>query len=247
MSESEEKKDQAQPSDVTEETAAPKKSGLIKYLIIGVGAVVLVAGSVIVAMMFLGGEQAQDPENAEPDSRAEAQANSNAKPGEDDEEAMFDSLFDGEFDPDVLAQITENLAALDWEPDAGEMDEEKIVMSVEDSIEAVNWLEQEKSKLKKLQADLDSRQKELSRLDREVTSKIVRIEQAESMRVNSLAKLYDGMDARAVARLMANLDDETVVSLLPRMKAKNASAVLQLLPSKRAAKLSKQMITIAGK
>ena len=127
------------------------------------------------------------------------------------------------------------------------MGEEVIGMSVEDSIESVNWLEQETSKLEKLKTELDARQKELNRLDREVTNKIVRIEQTESSRVNSLAKLYDGMDSRAVARLMANLDDETVVSLLPRMKSKNASAVLQLLPSKRAAKLSKKMITIAGK
>ena len=60
-----------------------------------------------------------------------------------------------------------------------------------------------------------------------------------------LAKLYDGMESRAVAKLMGNLDDETVVSILPRMKTKNASEVLQLLPAKRAAKLSKRMITIA--
>jgi flagellar motility protein MotE (MotC chaperone) len=53
------------------------------------------------------------------------------------------------------------------------------------------------------------------------------------------------MDARTVANMMANLDDTTIVSLLPRMKQKNASQVLGLMPPQRAAKLSKQMIEVA--
>lgn len=245
MPEPEEKKEQGQSTDEGQETAAPKKSGLIKYIILGVGGVVLLGAGIFVALMFFGGEQAQQPEDTESEATAHVEAEPETEADEDD--PMFDDLFADEYDQDVLDQITENLAALDWEPDAGEMEDETISMSVEDSIEAVNWLEQEKTKLAQLQSDIDADRKGLDRLDREVTAKILRIEQAESMRVNSLAKLYDGMDARAVTRLMANLDDATVVSLLPRMKSKNASAVLQLLPSKRAARLSKQMITIAGK
>jgi flagellar motility protein MotE (MotC chaperone) len=71
------------------------------------------------------------------------------------------------------------------------------------------------------------------------------IEKAESTRITQLAKLYDGMDARAVAQLMANLDDLTIVSILPRMKQQNAARVLQMIPAKRAARLSKKMMTIA--
>ena len=63
--------------------------------------------------------------------------------------------------------------------------------------------------------------------------------------MQKLAKLYDGMQAPAVAQLMANLDDNTIVQLLPKMNAKQASAVLALMPPQRAAKLSKQMMTIA--
>jgi hypothetical protein len=36
-----------------------------------------------------------------------------------------------------------------------------------------------------------------------------------------------------------------VIAILPKMKTKNASEVLQLLPAQRAARLSKQLITIA--
>ncbi|HWR84161.1 MAG TPA: hypothetical protein VN285_12745, partial [Candidatus Deferrimicrobium sp.] len=79
----------------------------------------------------------------------------------------------------------------------------------------------------------------------EVSKKILRLQRAESERITSLAKLYDGMEAKAVAKLMADLDDEIVVSILPRMKSKNASEVLQMLPPKRAAKLSREMLAIA--
>ncbi|RKX29860.1 MAG: hypothetical protein DRP47_00545 [Candidatus Zixiibacteriota bacterium] len=249
MPEPEEKKeDQAQSNDGGEEQATAKKSGLIKYIIFGLVGIVLVTGGVVVAIMFLGGEQAQEPEETKSEVTAEV-AESDMQHNEDeyDEDAMYESLLVDFEDPSVIEQINENLAALDWEPDVGEMEGEEVGMSVEDSIESVNWLEKEKADLAKLQKELNSRQKDLNRLDKEVTRKILRIEQAESARINSLAKLYDGMDPRSVVRLMANLDDATVVSIIPRMKTKNASAVLQLLPSKRAARLSKQMITIAGK
>ena len=158
----------------------------------------------------------------------------------------FDSLFFDENDPSVIDMIEENLAVMDWDPNAG-MTEEELTMSAEDSVEAVNWLDSEKKKLAKRENDLEKREKELAKLDLSVTQKILRIELEESSRTGELAKLYDGMDSRAVAQLMANLDDDTVVSILPKMKSKNASAVLQLLPAQRAARLSKQMITIAEK
>ena len=94
---------------------------------------------------------------------------------------------------------------------------------------------------------LDARQRELDITDKKVSQKLLKLEQAESTKISNLAKLYDGMDPRAVAKLIANLDDATVVSILPRMKLKNASTVLALMPAKRGARLSKKMITIAEK
>jgi flagellar motility protein MotE (MotC chaperone) len=130
-------------------------------------------------------------------------------------------------------------------PGEEEIAGEEAGMTVEDSIEAVNWLEAEKAKLAERTNELDAREKQLNVLDSKVSQKITRLEQAESARISKLAKLYDGMEARSVARLIANLDDDTVVALLPRMKLKNASSVLALMPPVRAARLSKQMITIA--
>ncbi|MEA2031783.1 MAG: hypothetical protein U9N55_09370 [candidate division Zixibacteria bacterium] len=254
MSEPEEKKEeQAQTSEGKEEQAPAKKSDMLKYIIFGLIGVVLVVVGVAVAMVLLGGEQAQDPETTELAVTTEEKSTASAEPKEESDEfkedAMYESLLVNEEDSAVIKKINENLAALDWEPAESELESEEVEtgMSVEDSIESVNWLKKEKADLAKRREELDSQQNELNRLDREVSKKILRIEQVKSGRVNSLAKLYDGMDSRAVAKLMANLDDATVVSILPRMKTKNASAVLQLMPPRRAASLSKQMITIAGK
>lgn len=113
-----------------------------------------------------------------------------------------------------------------------------------DSARIVSWIDEQKALIEKREADLDARELDLKSIERSVDKKITRLEQVESSRTGNLARLYDGMDARAVANLMANLDDETVLSILPRMNTKNASAVLSLLPPRRAAKLSKELITI---
>ena len=160
-------------------------------------------------------------------------------------EAQFDgALLEEEADYGAIEKIMDNLAFLDYEPDDSEIGEEE-GMSNEDSLAAVNWLDQEKASLALRKKELDTRERRLNKLEQEVNRKMLKIEQVESVRVSKLARLYDGMDPRSVTKLMANLDDNTVVELLPKMKVKNASSVLALMPAQRAARLSKQMITIA--
>ncbi|MFH1374816.1 MAG: hypothetical protein ABII79_13595 [bacterium] len=234
--------DAAEPEE-GKTSSGKSKSGLIKYIIFGIAGLVLVVVIAFGTLMLMGGEEPSvqvDQDDSEEITAVEQSEHPHEPEPQDDSQTE-------ELSQDVLDKIMENLAVLDYEPDLSEVEGEEIVMSAEDSIEAVNWLEQEKAALAVREADLSSREKELQRLDLQVTQKILRIEQVESSRIASLAKLYDGMDSRSVAQLMANLDDETVVSILPRMKIKNASAVLQLLPPQRGAKLSKRMITIAEK
>lgn len=249
MSNAEENKEAAQNDQNTDGQPTPQKGGLMKYIIMGVAVIALIGVSVFAAMMFLGGESADHPTEQSTEGSTEAHADSShgeqlAHENEISDE--IDSLFLYENDQSVIDMIEENLAVMDWDPNAG-MTEQELAMSAEDSVEAVNWLENEKKKLAKRENDVVNREKELVKLDISLTQKLLRIEQEESSRTDELAKLYDGMDSRAVAQLMANLDDDTIVSILPRMKSKNASAVLQLLPAQRAARLSKQMITIAEK
>ena len=232
----------ATPEQPAEESA-PKKSGSpMKYIIVGVVGIVLVVAVAFATLMLAGG-QSTPSETVASETETAPETNNPAAPTD---EEVLDSLLAAEGDPELRELIKENLAVLDYEPDPSEMGTGTKGMSEQDSLDAIDWLGKEKKRLAEWEAELKKRQAELTRLDKEVSKKIIRIEQAESARIASLARLYDGMDAKSVARLMTNLDDETVVSILPRMKAKNASQVLQMLPSQRAARLSKKMITIAG-
>lgn len=229
--------------------SSSKGGGLMSYIIIGAIALVCIAVGVFAGLMLMGDDKpeqtAEDTKEVHADSTSKEHiADKGESHNKPDSHDNIDSLFLDEMDQSVIDMIEENLAVLDWNPDI-EMPEDGLGMSVEDSVEEVNWIESEKKKLADIDSDLKRREKELIKLDKSVTKKILRIEQEESSRISKLAKLYDGMDSRSVAKLFVNLDDETVVMILPKMKTKNASAVLQLLPPQRAARLSKKMITIA--
>ncbi len=243
--------------------ATEKKSGmggLIKYLLFGVVAVVIVLAATVAALYFMGGKSASTDESQDKTEQAQATESHKAakKPSgstketahaADDGEVEFSTEDFGLSDEDESAidKIMDNLAFLEYEPSEDELTDEDVKKATEDSIKEVSWIESQKTSLAQKEKELNTRQKELDRLEKEINKKVLNLEQVESTRTAQLAKLYDGMDSRAVAKLLANLDDKTVVSILPRMKLKNASAVMQLMPAQRAAKLSKKMITIAEK
>ncbi|MEW6412668.1 MAG: hypothetical protein AB1483_09380 [Candidatus Zixiibacteriota bacterium] len=245
---SQEQADQQQTPDKT----AGSSGGFMKYLLYG-GVAIVVAVVVAIGVAFVfNGKSVEQAESANENSAIEAPA----RPGQNHEttepteaniqtEPSPDDLGLSEEDASAVDKIMDNLAFLDYEPNDSELMKEEGEISVEDSIEQISWIEKEKQVLAARAKELDVRQKELERLEQQVNKKLLNVEQVESSRTASLAKLYDGMDARSVAQLLANLDDKTVVSILPRMKVKNASAVLQLMPPQRAAKLSKQMISLA--
>ncbi len=247
--------DEAQTTDdaqkPTEEAAdkAAKGGGMIKMIIFAVVGLVAVMGLTVGVLMFLGGdapaEVSAEDQHAVEESTS-AHGDEAADSHEEDMSAEDSIMAWLEADESVIEEIMKNLEALDYEPTELDMPGEQAGMSIEDSLEEVNWLEKEKAALAEREAAIDKRQKDLETLDRSVTQKLTSLEHAESTRVSQLARLYDGMDPRSVAKLAANLDDATVVAILPRMKPKNASQVMALMPPKRAANLSKQMITIAG-
>ncbi len=138
---------------------------------------------------------------------------------------------------EALEKLIQNIQAMDIKTDT---------MAASDSAVEVNALAKERDALDIRKTELDARQKQIDALDKQVSAKLQKYEQMSNDRVTNLAKLYDGMDPTAVAKLMANLDDSIVVAIIPRMKQKNASEVLSLIPPQRAAKLSKDIITLAG-
>lgn len=239
------------PEDGDQAKTPSKFGGMIKYAIYGVVGLVAVVGIAFGTLLLLGDETAEAPseEYYEDEATYEddaAQTHGETADSESKPMSFEDSIIAAmEQDESVLDAIMANLEVLDYVPGDEELGIEETGMSVEDSTEAVHWLDAENAKLAERESAVEAREKELNVLDAKVSQKIARIEQAESTRISKLAKLYDGMEARSVAKLIANLDDNTVVSLLPRMKLKNASEVLSLMPPIRGARLSKQMITIA--
>ncbi len=268
----EETKAESTDTAATEETKP--KSNLMKYIMFAVGGLVLVGGIAFGVAFMLKGDHKADAEHTEEvsdtydDKKSEEHASKESKENvshettkesskkethiasnkrdenlEISKEDFYDAGED-EFDSKAIEKIVDNLAFLEYTPDDSEIPNED-GMTVEDSLEQMNWIEKEKLAIETRKKELDRREKDLNKMEKSVDAKIIRIEQAESNRTSQLAKLYDGMDSRAVAKLMMNLDHNTIVAILPRMKSKNAAQVLQLLPSKMAAELSKQMITIA--
>lgn len=267
MAEEEKKK-----TEKTEETAAeqPAKSSIVKYIIMGLVGALVVGGVAFGTIMMLGGnksevaEDSHDTEAVESSSHEKSEATDEAHApknnSHDTEESSFDFgeafeieeplteaelLAEFEKSGSAIDNIKEQLGFLDFDPATGDMGDGFAQMSVEDSLEQVSWLVTEKKRLEEFQAKLDKRAKTQQKLEKKLNKQIVRIEQAESSRISTLARLYDGMEPRSVAKLVANLDDNTVVSIIPRMKQKNASLMLGMMPPKRAARLSKKLITIS--
>ncbi len=237
-------------------SAESAKGGFMKLLLFGATLLVTIMIVAAAAMYFLSDRSAtstDEPQTTQrephklPDRASTVQPTGDHAAAQTGDDTAVEDIVLSEEDESAIEKIMDNLAFLDYEPSEDELAEQEGRITKEDSLEQVNWLEAEKAALASREKELDKRQRDLERLEQDVNKKLLNLEQAESARTAQLAKLYDGMDPRSVAKLMANLDDKTVVSILPRMKLKNASAVLQLLPAQRAAKLSKQMITIAGK
>lgn len=216
-----------------EVTAPAKKGGLMKWILLGLVFVVL-TGAVAVGTVFIIG--VEEPVATDSTSDGEKEKSPTEAPEHSDAVVQKDNSMD---------EMMKNLEILDYKPGPNELTTKDGSMIVQDSIDAATFIAQEKQRLAEWKNKIETRQKELDKIDRLVSAKLFKIEEVESAKVQQLAKLYDGMQAPAVAQLMANLDDNTIVQLLPKMNSKQASAVLALMPPQRAAKLSKQMMTIA--
>ena len=253
-------KEKTKPEDAAQPNAEGQaqkaaKPGLMKklmpILLFGVGGLVLHGGAVAVTLMLLGTEPAADEKDAEQASTqtktADTSSHTIAKvDSTDDEIASEDSLDAAVDSAEAAAELMESIATMTEVMSNHDALDSETSLTQEESSKAVDWLTKEQQKLQARETELVAREKELQKKDYEVSQKILKIEQVSADRVTNLAKLYDGMESDAVAKILANLDDDLVVAIIPRMKQKNASTVLALLPPQRAAKLSKQIITLAS-
>lgn len=246
----------AQPDDKSAAQPAAK-GGMLKKMLpmlafVG-GGLTLLAIAVAATLYLMGGKtQTADVTDApSQDSTVVAEKPAAKAPSSDplvsemDEvAAALDSLEAAADSVEALDALVRNIALMDNSNDTGA--NEQYPLTTSDSATAAGWLTKEQEKLAARTTELDSRERDLQKRETEISQKVLKLEQASSDRITNLAKLYDGMDASAVAKILENLDDETVVALIPRMKPKTASQVLALMPPPRAAKLSKQIITLAS-
>lgn len=255
-----------------EETPKKKSGGLLKYILFGIAGVAVIIAVAFGTIMLMGKSSSAPAATTETPAVTDSAA-SQAGPGEialhvprpevgvprrdvapdtlgysadsGDWASALDST-GSEADLSVLQAIKDNLAFLEQEPDTQSTDQPSETTSQSEPTAPPVSLEAEKAALAERESQVAKREAELQKRQEDIDQKLLKLQQEQTSRITELAKLYDGMEAKAVAQLMANLDDETVVAILPRMKPKNASAVLGLLPAPRAASISKQMITIAG-
>ncbi len=234
----------AQP-DAAQAASGAKASGkpsaikrFLPYIIYGVSGLVLIGIISFGTLFFLKGKSPAATIGTDSTGTALATVDSNqiAADVEDSLLALTDlgaSADTGE----ALEKLIQNIQAMDIKADT---------MAATDSANEASSLAKERDALDIRKTELDARQKQIDALDKQVSAKLQKYEQMSNDRVTNLAKLYDGMEPASVAKLMASLDDSIVVAIIPRMKQKNASEVLSLIPPQRAAKLSKDIITLAG-
>ncbi|HVP07596.1 MAG TPA: hypothetical protein VMS71_07120 [Candidatus Acidoferrum sp.] len=234
----------AQP-DAAQAASGTKASGkpsaikrFLPYIIYGASGLVLIGIIAFGTLFFLKGKATPTTATADSTGTSVATVDSNqmAADVEDSLLALTD-LGSSADTGEALEKLIQNIQAMDVKADT---------VAASDSADEAGTLSKERDALDRRKAELDARQKLIDATDKQVTAKLQKLEQMSNDRVTNLAKLYDGMDPTAVAKLMANLDDSIVVAIIPRMKQKNASEVLSLIPPQRAAKLSKDIITLAG-
>lgn len=238
--EKEKKKETA--SEKPQKPASKLKNPL--FLII-IGVVVFVA-AIGIFSLTMGVFSSPPTADEGSDAATEQQKAAKSKASDDDQD---DDLTEMEKLEKELFQIEDVSEADDLDDLLAMVEEEekseKPGMSKEDSIEAVKWLDEEKAKLADERSELEALKKDMDRQEYRLKQLIAKTSQVESARINSLAKLYDGMKAAQVALLITKLTEEQAVQILLKMKPAKAAKLLGSLSPDRAARISARMITLS--
>jgi flagellar motility protein MotE (MotC chaperone) len=111
-----------------------------------------------------------------------------------------------------------------------------------DTIAELSLLERRQREIAAEEKAIASQKKELEELRAEVEKLLGKKAKVADEKVTYIAKLIDGMKADEMSGLITNLDNATILAVLPKMKPQTASRVLSLLPPKRAAEITKELL-----
>ncbi|MDH4317014.1 MAG: hypothetical protein OEV64_01370 [Desulfobulbaceae bacterium] len=99
-------------------------------------------------------------------------------------------------------------------------------------------LEERKMELKRLEVEVDKKLEELGKTREDIRKLLAEKDEKEMARILELSKIYEKMVPENAARLLMALDQKIAVGILEKMKVKAASAVLNKMDRKEAARLS---------
>ncbi|SYZ74273.1 hypothetical protein TRIP_C60543 [Candidatus Zixiibacteriota bacterium] len=229
-------KDENEVVGLDDEVQNPPSSSSLKRFILPAlfGAIVFAAAAAVTPLIFN-----KKPAEIKPPSTEISTVDSVS--AEDAAFSLSDTFATIEFD---TAEALKELAALEGLPENKPTDSSRVPEA--NMSDTLSVLEKTLNKIVEEQAALDKKKRDLDSLNQRIAAGLNRLDQAEATRIVALARLYDGMRPDEVAKLFENLDDTLVVAILPRMKPANAAKLLALLPPKRAASISTQLITVAG-
>jgi hypothetical protein len=128
----------------------------------------------------------------------------------------------------------------------GSYDEDDFTDSaaVQDSIQKMNWYETRKKEIDRKMSQFETERAQLESLRDEVDALIQRKENMERGNIETMAKLYEGMDAEELVPILTNLEDAQVSVIISKMKKQKASEVLGKMDPARAAKITRYIISM---
>jgi flagellar motility protein MotE (MotC chaperone) len=120
------------------------------------------------------------------------------------------------------------------------------IMSEEDSIRHVQWYDAQKLEIEKEKIQIRAATGRLQALKIETETLLNQRKNLETTSIANMAKLFETMKANDVAAIMENIPNVKVGLIIQKMKKQSASKVMASLPSKRAARITMELIDLGG-
>jgi flagellar motility protein MotE (MotC chaperone) len=101
-----------------------------------------------------------------------------------------------------------------------------------------DYLDTEEKKLNTLKKDMEEKTARYTKLLNDLENKLKEIEKIRSERLDYIVKVYEGMPPEDAAAKLNALDDQTASEIITRMKSKKAGAVMSYMDERKAASIT---------
>lgn len=101
-----------------------------------------------------------------------------------------------------------------------------------------DYLDTEEKKLNTLKKDVEEKTARYTKLLNDLENKLKEIEKIRGERLDYIVKVYEGMPPEDAAVKLNALDDQTATEIITRMKSKKAGAVMSYMDERKAASIT---------